>query len=223
MKEPVKGIKNNPLLSNSQILFLEEFSKSELKDVYRLTGGTVLSAFYLGHRYSDDLDFFSDRKLPFYLIEEFLKSLNFIISIEYTKVFDRNIFSFRLTDGSLLKTEFTYYPLENLEPAVKIDGLNVDGFLDIVVNKLCAIADRSDAKDYVDVYFALKLSNLGFTELLKLAEKKCNIRGIKHIIRSRLLQVPDGVDKLQMKLYVKKEEIEDYLKARVRETIVNEL
>lgn len=43
---------------------------------------------------------------------------------------------------------------QSLEESQKlIDyGLYIDGFLDMTVNKLCAMADRFDAKDYVDVY-----------------------------------------------------------------------
>lgn len=65
MKRPLKGIRNNAILTTAQISLLEEFIKSDLNDVFRLTGGTALSAFYLEHRLSEDLDFFSHEKIPF--------------------------------------------------------------------------------------------------------------------------------------------------------------
>lgn len=65
MKKPIKGISDNAILTSQQKIFLQEFAKTELSDIFRLTGGTALSAFYLEHRFSDDLDFFSIEKVPF--------------------------------------------------------------------------------------------------------------------------------------------------------------
>jgi predicted nucleotidyltransferase component of viral defense system len=155
----------NSILTFSQISLLEEFVKSDLSDAFRLAGGTALSAFYLEHRLSEDLDFFSYEKIPFYLPENFLKSLSFVDAISHTRLFDRNIFNLRLKDGTALKTKFTYYPLKNIETDVIIDGLHVDGFLDLMVNKLCAMADRSDAKDYIDIYCALTSADLDINEM----------------------------------------------------------
>jgi hypothetical protein len=222
MKRLLKGIRNNSILTFSQISLLEKFVKSDLSDAFRLTGGTALSAFYLEHRLSEDLDFFSHEKIPFYLPENFLKSLTFIDAISHTRLFDRNIFNLQLKDGTALKTEFTYYPLKNIEADVIIDGLHVDGFLDLTVNKLCAMADRSDAKDYIDVYCALTSADLDMNEMLALAEQKCEVKGIRHILKSRLLQIPNGIEKLPLKVSVTREDIESFFKARIKEVIVNE-
>lgn len=222
MKRPLKGIRNNAILTNAQISLLEEFVKSDLNDAFRLTGGTALSAFYLEHRFSEDLDFFSHEKIPFYLPEKFLKSLSFVDVINHTRLFDRNIFNLRLKDGTALKTEFTYYPLKNIEAAVTIDGLHVDGFLDLTANKLCAMADRSDAKDYIDIYCALTSSSLNINEMFALAEQKCEVKGIRHILKSRLLQIPDGIEKLPLRISVTKEDIEKFFKACIKDIIINE-
>ncbi len=155
MKEPVRGLKDNRILTPLQIDFLEEFTGSDLRNIFRLTGGTALSAFYLEHRYSEDLDFFTDEKIPSYLPEEFLKSLDFVDSLSLTRLYDRNIFHLKLRDGGFLKTEFVYYLRKNIESPVNIEDLLVDSLLDITVNKLSAISDRLDAKDYVDLYFAI--------------------------------------------------------------------
>lgn len=222
MRKPIKGIRNNSILTFSQISLLEEFIKSDLNDAFRLTGGTALSAFYLEHRLSEDLDFFSYEKIPFYLPENFLKSLSFVDGISHTRLFDRNIFNLRLKDGTALKTEFTYYPLKNIEATVTIDGLHVDRFLDLTVNKLCAMADRSDAKDYIDIYCALTSADLDINEMFVLAEQKCEVKGIRHILKSRLLQIPDGIEKLPLRISTTKEDIERFFKARIKEVIANE-
>ncbi|MCJ7684760.1 MAG: nucleotidyl transferase AbiEii/AbiGii toxin family protein, partial [Desulfobacteraceae bacterium] len=69
MIRPVRKIEDNRILTPNQADFLLEFAKSELKDVFRLTGGTALSAFFLEHRLSEDLDFFSAEKISIHLCQ----------------------------------------------------------------------------------------------------------------------------------------------------------
>jgi hypothetical protein len=46
------------VLTSTQERFLSGFFR-DVEPPYYLTGGTALAAYYLGHRYSDDLDFFT--------------------------------------------------------------------------------------------------------------------------------------------------------------------
>lgn len=223
MKRPIRGIEDNKILTLDQRRFLQAFSHSELKKIYRLTGGTALSAFYLEHRFSEDLDFFSSEKIPYYGIEEFLKTLDFVDEILLTRLFDRNIFNLNLKGGGLLKVEFTYYPLKSLEETVLIDSIQVDSFLDIVVNKLCAIADRFDVKDYVDLYWTIKNESISLSELITFAEKKCEIKGIDHILKSRLLRIPEGVENLTLRFEVKAEEIEVLFRQLIKDMVSKDI
>lgn len=223
MKKPRGKIDENKLLTPVQKAFLYEFTKSELRDVFRLTGGTALSAFYLEHRLSEDLDFFSSENVPLTVIENFLKSIGSIKDIAFSKQFDRNIFNLKNKEGKFLKVEFTNYQLKNIEDCAVIDHLRIDSFLDITVNKLCAIADRSDAKDYVDVYCALKNSNLSLKELMDLAEKKCEIKGIRHVLKSRLLQIPEGTNKLPLMVDLTETEIKALFEKLIRDIITTEI
>lgn len=223
VRRPIRGISDNRILTSQQKSFLEEFTKTDLRNVFRLTGGTALSAFYLEHRSSEDLDFFSSEKVPFYMTEEFLKRVDFIKDILYTKQFDRNIFNLNLKGGATLKVEFTYYPLKNLEDIVFVDTLRIDSFLDITVNKLCAIADRYDAKDYADLYCILKSGDFSLRELMNLAEGKCKIRGISHILKGRLLQIPDGMEKIPLRVDIKKEEIKNIFERLIKEIVKREI
>ncbi len=223
MRKPIRGLKNNRILLPGQKAFLHRFASSELKEHFRLTGGTALSAFYLEHRWSEDLDFFSSERIPFYIIDEFIKAIDFVSEITYTQQFDRNVFHLKLRKGSILKVEFTYYPLKSIEGTHLIEGLRVESFLDILVNKLCAIADRIDAKDYVDVYWALKKSRLSLAHLIGLAEKKCEINGIRYILKRRLLDIPEGIDALSLKVDIRKEDIESFLGRWIRKIVENEV
>jgi hypothetical protein len=51
-------LKGKGLLSTGQRRFLRLFSKMPDSTHFYLTGGTALAEFYLGHRYSFDLDLF---------------------------------------------------------------------------------------------------------------------------------------------------------------------
>jgi predicted nucleotidyltransferase component of viral defense system len=222
LKEPVRDINNNKILTAVQKSFLSEFIKSELREVFRLTGGTALSAFYLEHRLSEDLDFFSKEKVPLTVLEAFLKSISFIKEISYSKIFDRNVFNLGINDGSLLKVEFTAFGLINIEECPLIGSLKVDSFLDLTVNKLCAIADRFDAKDYADVYCALKDSDLSLRDLIKLAEKKCDIKGIRHVLKSRLIQIPEGINKLPLLTALTENDVKNYFEGLIKDIIASE-
>ena len=161
------------------------------------------------------------------MCQRFLSRLRFADVLSATKKFDRNIFILRNKDGSTLKVEFTYYPLHNIEDPWDLDGLQVDSFLDLIVNKLCAIADRVEAKDYLDVYFALQKSDHSMEELIRLAERKCEIKGIYHILKSRLLQIPEGVDSLIPPkaglVPVEPDAIRDFFERSVREMVRKEI
>lgn len=223
MKKLVRGIEDNPILKEEQKIFLKEFTKSELRDIFRLTGDTALSAFYLEHRLSEDMDFFSSENIPFYIPEVFLKRLSFVEDIAHTKLFDRNIFTLKLRNNTFLKVEFTHYPFKNIDEPITVDNLLIDSFLDIVVNKLCAIVDRLEVKDYVDVYCAIKKGGLSFEDLINLAEKKCEIKGIRHTLKSRLLQVPDGIQDLPLKIEVTKNDIEVFFRELVKAFLFKEI
>lgn len=223
MKRVGKQIDGNRILTLNQADFLLKFAESDLKDVFRFTGGTALSAFFLEHRLSNDLDFFSNEKISIHMCQQFLKGLPFADIFSATKKFDRNIFILRPRDGSTLKVEFTYYPLQNIEETWDMEGLQVDSFLDMIVNKLCAIADRIEAKDYVDVYWALKDGVHSLEELIELAEQKCEIKGIRHILKNRLLQVPGGVTELPLLVPVEPDAVRHFFERFVLDMVEKEI
>ena len=55
------------IITKNQKIILDEIkNNSWVKENFYLSGGTALSAFYLQHRYSDDLDFFSEELKEFF-------------------------------------------------------------------------------------------------------------------------------------------------------------
>lgn len=150
-----------------------------LADFY-LTGGTALAAYYFQHRISDDLDFFIFKEPDKIFLRGFAEKLKIIIdaeSVRYERLYDRNQFFFQ-TAGEELKVEFSKYPFIQLNEPILKDGVKIDSLRDITANKLMAMLDRFDPKDFVDLYFILKEFKL---EDIRLdAEKKFGI-GVSYV------------------------------------------
>lgn len=167
---------NPEILNSRQLIFLEEFGRDTfLKENFYLTGGTALAAFYLGHRYSEDLDFFSEKEFDNLGIDIFLKKIQSRVGyakVDFQKSLNRNLFFLIFGDGKVLKTEFTFFPFTRIERAVDRLGLQVDSLLDIGVNKLFTIYQRTQARDFIDLYFICKEKKLTIEELVKGAHLK---------------------------------------------------
>lgn len=140
-----------------KIIFDEIKNSDFINQNFYFTGGTALSSVYLQHRLSEDLDFFSQEKfdtLPILnLITQWSKKYRFKITEQETEVV--RIFILEFPDKEKLKVDFGYYPYKRLERGKLIESVEVDSMLDIAVNKLQTIHQRTDAKDFVDLYFLL--------------------------------------------------------------------
>lgn len=145
-------------LTQEQQIILDQVKGNEyLKSQFYFTGGTALRVFYLGHRESEDLDFFSQQKLEdqviFNLVQQWSKKNNFIFESRLAEVV--YIFNLSFKNGAKLKVDFGYYPYKLLKEAEIKDSIRVDSLLDIAVNKLLTIQQRTDVKDFVDLYYLL--------------------------------------------------------------------
>lgn len=147
--------------------------KRELADFY-LSGGTALAGFYLQHRFSDDLDFFSFELADPILVEQTANELGAALGARtrYEKLHDRRIFFFE-ANGKELKVEFSRYPFRQLEPVEIMEGVRIDSLRDIAANKLAALLDRFDPKDFVDLYFLLQ--NMTLETIWQDAQKKFSL------------------------------------------------
>jgi predicted nucleotidyltransferase component of viral defense system len=129
-----------------------------IKNFY-LTGGTALSEFYLKHRISEDLDFFSEKEVNPKVIEAFLQRISKKINLSKIKRSQfLGLFSYILLykDGDSLKVGFSYYPFPKIEKGVSFKNLQVASLLDIAVDKLHTLFMKPRARDYVDLFFIVK-------------------------------------------------------------------
>ncbi len=164
------------ILTSFQKDFLTHFSKSSLNETFFLTGGTTLSAFFLQHRLSEDLDFFTEvpEQIPQVLpaLEEITARLGARIEVRrqfrtFLEVFVHG------QDKEVIKCDFAQDSPCRLQPKIHQREYDIytDNSLDISCNKLSALFDRSEAKDFVDIFFIVK-ELFPFAELLEHAKQK---------------------------------------------------
>ncbi|MBI2443658.1 MAG: nucleotidyl transferase AbiEii/AbiGii toxin family protein [Candidatus Magasanikbacteria bacterium] len=145
-------------------------------DRYYLAGGTALSEFYLHHRLSEDLDFFTEQQeVNKMAVMKFLKKNSprlGVIRIETKQVYGLYSCFLRFTDNTTLKVDFNYYPFPRIERGMKYKNLWVDSVYDIAVNKVHTIVMKPRARDYVDLYFIIRDKQWNLEDLLMQAKAK---------------------------------------------------
>lgn len=164
------------ILTEFQKRILLAISESTLREKFFLTGGTALSAFYLQHRFSEDLDFFTEipdevsRIVPD--LERICQNLN--AQIEINRRYKTFLNCTLISDKSeYIKIDFAQDTPFRLQPVVfnEKHGIFVDNPLDIACNKFSALFDRAETKDFVDIYWIHK-TLFSFDEIYENAKKK---------------------------------------------------
>jgi len=163
------------VLTALQEEFINAFANTALKDLFFLTGGTALSAFYLQHRLSEDVDFFTEdegaitRVLP--IFKDIVAKLR--LKLEISRAFRSYIELFMMRETEMLRCDFALDSPYRLGAKIfnKEYGIFIDNSLDISCNKLSALYDRNEAKDFVDIYFIDK-EIMNFEKLVAEAKKK---------------------------------------------------
>lgn len=149
------------LLSGHQKEILEYLRQTELKDFFYFTGGTALSVCYLHHRYSEDLDFFTADQDAIRIGVSTLNKMGqaLPVKLEFRRTFQSFLEIFAaFDDGETVKMDFAFdSPFRFSSPKLMEEiGWLVDDLRDLSANKLSALFDRAESKDFVDIYFLQK-------------------------------------------------------------------
>lgn len=154
-------------------VLLNLISHPVIESSFFLTGGTALCVFYLHHRVSDDLDFFTLTPLDFAEIDFWIRS---IWTNKCSKIKEGpNFLSFLVNET---KVDFVIDPLSNKEERQKVlfeNGhyLPIDNIYNIVSNKFSAVVSRVEPKDFIDFYFISKVfPKMRLEDIYKDAKKK---------------------------------------------------
>lgn len=156
--------------------FLEAFFKSTYQDKFYLTGGTALARFYFDHRESLDLDLFTnDQDIDFYHINQLVLSIFYGLDLKISSQANTDTFiQFVVLDkeGSSLKVDLVKDIPIHFGQILLRDGVWIDSLENIGSNKILAVFGRTDAKDFIDLYWILQQTDLKFSHLFELAQSK---------------------------------------------------
>jgi hypothetical protein len=141
---------------------------------FYLTGGTALSRFYLGHRYSDDLDFFVNRSDRFRaqcdLLFARLRKSGWTFEVPVTAEDFARVF---VSDNDLqLKIDLVNDVAYHYGELTSTDLFpRIDHWRNILSNKLCAIT-RMESKDAADIAFLALNYAFAWEEVVAEAHRK---------------------------------------------------
>jgi predicted nucleotidyltransferase component of viral defense system len=164
------------ILTNLQKKILFLFSKLLDQESFYLTGGTALSAFFLKHRRSNDLDFFTNieelivpfsQKLGASLKKEGLKverlrGLQSFVELSVSSDSDSSVIHFALDSP---------FRFEQPSTSKEVPGIKIDSLIDMATNKLLALFGRAALRDFIDVYFLVR-EYFSKNELIEKAAQK---------------------------------------------------
>jgi predicted nucleotidyltransferase component of viral defense system len=215
------------ILSKNQIKILDLISneKNICRNFY-LTGGTALAEYYLRHRLSEDLDFFSEKEFDSMAISTFFKKISKtagITNIEYTQSFNRNIYVLTLSDDQI-KTEFTFFPFERIELKNKVNDLYIDSLIDIAVNKIFTIYQKPRSRDFIDLYCILEKDK---TFLIDGLVEKAQIKFDQHIsplnLSSQMIKAIELKDYPRLLIDLKDNTWQDFFIKKAKELAQREI
>ena len=143
---------------------------NELKNTpqeFVLYGGTAL-ALRLGHRTSEDFDFFSNR--PF-LPDVLRKTIGYLQDAEMRQFEENTLTAMVDRDGPVKVSFFGGLKLNRVQDpdVIPDNGIKVASLLDVAATKLATIQQRAQARDYEDV-LALAGAGVSLPEMLAAAE-----------------------------------------------------
>ena len=118
--------------------------------------------YYLEHRESIDLDFFTSLKFNFLKYQSLFKKYKVLFFSEDTIH----------TEIKGINMSFFYYPYPLLKPLNYIDEIPVASLEDILCMKTNAIVGRGSKRDFIDVFFIMKNLKLNAEECIEIFREK---------------------------------------------------
>ena len=196
----------NRILGDHQNEVLESLPQS-ITESFVFSGGTALAAYYLHHRLSEDLDFVAlepDQPVQFNAIKGILSARYTIHSSN--KLYERCMYFLSL-NRSTLKLEFVPLYFPRLNPVASREHILVESLEDLTANKIMALADRFEVKDFVDIYCIHQKTGWALTDMIDMARKRNPMPYEYTINVQRIIQYSEGIHTLSFVVPVKVDDI----------------
>lgn len=199
------------ILTPFQKLIFEAICKEKfITENFWLGGGTALSEFYLKHRYSEDLDFFTDKEVP---LEEIRSKMDKILrgleikSVEFRTIQSSRVFFLKSGQKEVVKTDFNLMSFQKFGKMKTCKNLRIESLIDITLSKLDTILTRNKARDFVDFYFIQKENSFGLDNLLEKLEERDSWKIDPLYLASCFLKIENLKDYPKMIKELSKEEM----------------
>lgn len=153
---------------------------SDLKFIrsFYIAGGTGC-AIHIGHRISEDLDFFSQSEFSQFEIQNTLKAHGHFL-VDYSDT--------RTLTGRFEQTKISFFHYEYtlLEETSDFLNLKLSSLKDIGCMKIDAISSRGSRRDFVDLYYILKFFDMSLKEFFTFFQDKYGRENynLVHIMKS---------------------------------------
>ena len=201
----------NLLTPNQHRLLERAAADTIITDSYYLTGGTAIMAFYMSHRFSEDLDFFTEYPIDNIAIASWVKKAKKALNADVTfqTLRGQYIYYFHFPKD-LVKIDFAYFPFPPTGTFSKFKMLRIASLEDIGVNKLQAITTRARGRDFVDLYEILHQPNITLEILTKLYRIKFDTTIPVEILAKQFQSVIEATDQPKFLGSRKWDEVEIY-------------
>ncbi len=208
------------ILTPRQSFLVEQAAKNdEFTRWYYLTGGTALSEFYLHHRLSEDIDFFTKNQVIQSKVDSFFQDIKKeagIVRLVWKQISGLYTYSLAYEDGEIIKVDFNEYDFPQVEQGILMGKLKVDSVYDIAINKLYTMFSRSKARDYVDLFVLLSRGDFSIEQLLmRIPDKFGALPSDLTIIRS-FMAVQDLTDYPSMLVPFDRQQMVDFFFAEAK-------
>lgn len=162
------------ILTPLQRDFLNAFFTCPAAESFFLTGGTALAAFYLYHRYSEDIDLFTLDRDALEAMEREIPAIAGEVGCAWSlkvKATDFRAILLQRPPEPSLKVDLVREAGTQFGEHQRFGNMIVDSMLNIAANKVTALFGRTEAKDFVDLYFLLR-RGFDLDELMRMAKEK---------------------------------------------------
>lgn len=165
------------IITPLQEVILKSFGQAVDSNHFYLTGGTALAYFYLKHRRSNDLDFFTAIEK---IVDPFSRNLEKVLRDEGMTVERRRgvqsfieLFVGRKDQNTIIQlAQDAAFRFEATREFPSYPKLKVDSLRDIASNKLLALFGRAALRDFIDLYFLVREAGFGREDLMEMSAKK---------------------------------------------------
>ena len=199
----MSGRKKEPLTA-LQLEILGALRNVKEAKEFCFTGGSALSGYYLRHRVSEDLDFFTPvEKMVQIVSGKLISELEKRgIKSEVTRSFTSFVEFISKFKNESMKVQLALDSPFKLGKARELDGIRVDSLSDISAGKMLALFGRAAERDFVDIFFLVDEGHYSLDEMIQQASKKDP--GLdKYFLATAFEQarnLPDKADKLHLNL-----------------------